>query len=315
MSIIGADDQWGNYAVISCAAAAGIKLESTFIGKSLSGPICSMLLTAILTNIGILPADPSPYVGSLQGFVVKIATPLLLLGADVVKIIHETGRLLLAFAIAACSTLLGLAVDNVLGLFYFPLVSWLGRNEAPESLAEDKGIANESAGPEEEITLQSAAMAVGVATALPIVTALTVTVATLFAPSLKSSVPSGELLGKLFLFLFFASVGASSGTVTGTLLSPEAVVLALFGLILYTVHLGMTLSLGNILGIPLKELLVASNASIGNAATASAMATAKRWDSLFLPSLLVGSAGNSLGTFAGLWLGVEILQRIIFNGS
>jgi len=184
-SLVGAQDMWTLWAVASTAAAAGLQLEkNTAVGKALSGPVCAMLFTAVLTNIGVLPASGSVHLTNLQGFVVKLATPLLLLGADLNKIFKETGVLLKAFLVGTLGTLLGsalgfslfapslralgvdgdswkiaaaltakniggginfmsvcgalnvqaatigagLAVDNLLGLLYFPLISWLGRN-------------------------------------------------------------------------------------------------------------------------------------------------------------------------------------------
>jgi len=185
-SFISADDRWTLWAIASSAASIGLQLEKyTKFGKSLSGPVCAMLVTAILTNIGILPSSGSIHLVSLQSNVVKIATPLLLLGANLNVIINSTGNLLKAFLLGTFGTILGsiigygflssflpligapndswkicaaisakniggglnfmsvvdtfapispnviglaLAVDNFLGLLYFPLISWLGRN-------------------------------------------------------------------------------------------------------------------------------------------------------------------------------------------
>jgi len=86
-SLIRADDCWSLWAFIAASAAAGLQLEQKMsVGKALSGPVCSMLLSALATNIGILPIAGSPYISQLQSFVVKVANPLLLLGADLRKI-------------------------------------------------------------------------------------------------------------------------------------------------------------------------------------------------------------------------------------
>lgn len=191
-SLIGANDMWTLWAVASTAAAVGLKLEkSTAVGKALSGPVCAMLCTAILTNFGVLPAGGSVYLTQLQVFVVKLATPLLLLGADLNKIFRQTGVLLKAFLLGTFGTLVGstlgfilfgpsmraigidgdawkiaaaltakniggglnfmsvcgalqvnpvtigtgLAVDNLLGLLYFPFISWLGRGHQGDGSA------------------------------------------------------------------------------------------------------------------------------------------------------------------------------------
>ena len=102
------DDQWGLYSVVSTAAATALRLErTTIIGAGLSGPVTAMLITALLTNVGILPAAGSIHLINLQGFVLRLATPLLLLGADMRKIFRETGRMLQAFMLGTIGTLLG----------------------------------------------------------------------------------------------------------------------------------------------------------------------------------------------------------------
>lgn len=102
------DNKWGLYAVIASSAAGALRLErKTAIGKSLSGPVTAMLISAILTNIGVLPPTGSIHLISLQVFVLKLATPLLLLAADMRKILGETGVMLKAFFLGTIGTLLG----------------------------------------------------------------------------------------------------------------------------------------------------------------------------------------------------------------
>ncbi|CAM9775076.1 unnamed protein product [Discosporangium mesarthrocarpum] len=117
MSLVDPDDRWGMWASVATVAVVGQNLEGTPVGKSLSGAVCSMIVSSILTNTGVLPAEASPclrdlqarhmFYESKQGFVVKLATPLLLLGADLSKIFLLTGSLLRAFFLAAFGTALG----------------------------------------------------------------------------------------------------------------------------------------------------------------------------------------------------------------
>ena len=145
---------------------------------------------------------------------------------------------------------------------------------------------------------------------VPISILLTVTLATSIPTKLTPLVPSGELLSKLLLF--FASVGNASGTISNTIATKGAIYLFGYGLILYSIHLLVVLGIGRmLLKIPMPDLLMACNANIGkNAATACSLATSKGWKNRLLPGILVGTFGNVIGTFAGLWLGTFVLKRI-----
>ena len=142
-------------------------------------------------------------------------------------------------------------------------------------------------------------------------TFLAVVLATSCPKQLEGIASSGELLGKLFLLLFFASVGNASGTVSGTFAAKGAASLVMFEVILYAVHLSVVLGVGSmIFKMPMPDLLLASNANIGNAATASSLATTKGWKSRILPAILVGTLGNVFGTFAGLSIGSFVLKGL-----
>ena len=294
----------------------------------------------------------------------------------------------------------GLAVDNLLGLLYFPLISWIGapydankenENEvaggdvkllnrenksvflpaeglesasssfgssqlyiepsvqdiyAPRltDTQESKGEFSSSSsavttvtfsgydpestiitGSMDQVERMTEALAVGFCIAavgdylsylsnlpsIAVSTFLAVLLATSFPKQLENIASSGELLGKLFLLLFFASVGNASGTISGTFAAKGAASLVVFEVILYAVHLSVVLGVGGkIFKMPMPDLLLASNANIGNAATASSLATAKGWKSRILPAILVGTLGNAFGTFAGLSLGSLVLRGI-----
>ena len=145
---------------------------------------------------------------------------------------------------------------------------------------------------------------------VPISTFIAVIVATIFPSQLKSIIPSGEILGRLLLMLFFGSIGNSSGTIVSTFTSTGAAALCGFGLVLYAVHLSVILGFGKLFKFDLPEILIASNANIGNSATAAALASAKGWKSKLLPAFLVGTFGNAIGTFCGLFLGQTFFKKI-----
>jgi len=377
-----------------------------------------MLLTTILTMVGVLPIGGSVHITSLQGFVVKLATPLLLLGADLGEIFRETGSLLRAFLVGTCGTLLGsmlgyslfasqlqsigasgdgwkiagcitakniggglnfmavadilkvtpstistgLAVDNVVGLVYFPLVSWLGNkyNSNSNNSAIDIGVKEEDSlvlspdnSVDDEYGLQASsadsnraskscslsddmrfmsalaiafvltalAETVSRMTAVPAIalsSIMTVLVASLLPTQLKPYVSPGELMGKLLLLLFCSSIGSSSGAIFQSMGNSSSGAVALFGygVTLYVVHFVVIYVLGYLfMQLPIPDLLLGSNANIGNAATASALAVSMGWRSRLLPAILVGNLGNFIGTFGGLWLSTYVFRPLFLKAA
>jgi uncharacterized membrane protein len=117
-----------------------------------------------------------------------------------------------------------------------------------------------------------------------------------------------QSLGGVFMLLFFSVVGASTSV-------QEAVAggwpLFIFILILFVIHLLVTLSLGIWFKLPLHMLLVASNANIGGPATAAAMASARRWPEMVRPALLVGTLGYTIGTAVGCTVGLQFLLPMV----
>lgn len=400
--IISPDDKWSLYAAISLASAMGLNLERrNIVEKSLSGPVSAMLFTAILTNVGILPASGSIHITLLQSFIVRLATPLLLLGADMKKIFRETGVLLQAFLCGTLGTVIGslvgyifltdslnvigsngdgwkivsaltakniggglnflavidslkvspavvgvaLAIDNILGLIYFPFISALASNiqndtnivgntrsvqtltSISTSMLNSTSSDTQIKKVDEAFNAESYLFTLSIGffitaigeriesltdiSSITITTILAVLLATFGSNILPlKMIIIGENIGKLLLFLYFGSIGNSSGTITSVINSTTAWTLLQFGLILYICHLVIIYFLAHIvLNIPKQDILLASNANIGNAATATALASSMNWQSRLLPGLLVGTFGNAVGTLVGLFIGKNILQK------
>lgn len=492
-SFIAASDQYGLLASITTSACLATYLEKhNKLFKALSAPVTAMLLTVIATNTGILPCNGSPFIGDLQKFVVKLATPLLLLSADVRRIVQETGPMLKAFILGSIGTLLGsfigctllkgqlqtigvpgdwkivaalvgkniggglnymvvadvldisdktkalgLAVDNLLGLIYFPFISWLGTryeafhpdtsspdnnfkaeepvhvvvtkevnvsdqkewiamaNELSKNTWEEKGCISYTfckkvndhdlnkfnivekwasmadleahfqsehfkrlvpamdkisetisidicddvlsirredsdivkSGDDSGNSLSAdnmisaftvACMITAVSEAmgnylslspLPISSLLSIMSATLFSQTFSSLVPAGEALGKVLLMLFFGSIGNSMGLISTALSAKGILSLLSFGLILYTVHLSIIIGVGNsIFNVDMPDILLASNANIGNHATASSLAVSKGWSKRVLPAVLIGTLGNAIGSFCGIFFGSNVMR-------
>ncbi len=65
-----------------------------------------MLMTFAASNLGLIPAAAAVY-DSVWTFLVPLAIPLLLLHADLRRILRESGATLVAFALGAAGTVLG----------------------------------------------------------------------------------------------------------------------------------------------------------------------------------------------------------------
>ncbi len=129
-----------------------------------------------------------------------------------------------------------------------------------------------------------------------LVTLLTLVVANTARPLVRHVAHEFEI-GRFFMYLFFAIIGASAelATVLGT-----ALPMVIFVLIVVLVHLAMVLVAGWLLKLDLAEVMVASNACILGPPAAAAMAASRGWNALIAPGVLVGMLGYAIGTFLGI---------------
>ncbi|KAL4435946.1 hypothetical protein ABPG77_000708 [Micractinium sp. CCAP 211/92] len=132
---------------------------------------------------------------------------------------------------------------------------------------------------------------------ITVITAITVTLATLFPRLLAPLRASGEGLAAILMQLFFASVGASGSIATVMKTAPS---LFLWSAVAVSTHLGVVLVGERLLGFSRKESCLASNANIGGPTTAAGMAAAKGWRSSLVPALLIGIMGYATATFVGV---------------
>ncbi len=128
------------------------------------------------------------------------------------------------------------------------------------------------------------------------VTLLTLVVANTARPVVRHIAHEFEI-GRFFMYLFFAIIGASAelATVLGS-----ALPLVLFVLLVVLVHLAIVLLAGWLLKLDLAEVMVASNACILGPPAAAAMAASRGWNALIAPGVLVGMLGYAVGTFLGI---------------
>ena len=108
--LITADDTWALWAILLAGAAFGFYAENTRVGRRLSGAVLTMAFTFTLSNLGVIPATGVEAYDVVWGYLVPLAIPLLLLRADLARILREAGPTLAAFTVGALGTVLGTIV-------------------------------------------------------------------------------------------------------------------------------------------------------------------------------------------------------------
>ena len=139
-----------------------------------------------------------------------------------------------------------------------------------------------------------------------IMTTLMLIIATVFSKQLES-INGAEEIGTFFIYIFFVTLGVPASI--SEIIKNGAFILV-FCVLAVTIHLAVTLGIGKLFKFKLDELLLASNACIGGPTTAVAMAIAKGWNSLIIPTMLAGIWGYILGNYSGLLVG-NILMGIL----
>ena len=105
--LIDPGNAWVLWALIVAGVAICICLEQNYRwAAKVSGPVLALVLAMILSNTGVMPVDAPAY-GVVGDYFVPLAIPLLLFRANLRRILRETGRMFLAFHVAAFGTLVG----------------------------------------------------------------------------------------------------------------------------------------------------------------------------------------------------------------
>ena len=139
-----------------------------------------------------------------------------------------------------------------------------------------------------------------------IMTTLMLIIATIFSKQLES-INGAEEIGTFLIYIFFVTLGVPASI--SEIIKNGAFILV-FCVLAVAIHLAVTLGVGKLFKLKLDELLLASNACIGGPTTAVAMAIAKGWNSLIVPTMLSGIWGYILGNYAGILVG-NVLMSII----
>jgi len=109
-TLIGADNQWGIWAVLFIIAAFSLWAEKSKIGSKLSAVVIAIIAAFILSNLSIIPTMAPAY-DMVWSYLVPLAIPLLLFKANLRKIIKEAGPTLIAFFFGAIGTIIGTLVS------------------------------------------------------------------------------------------------------------------------------------------------------------------------------------------------------------
>lgn len=105
--MIGADQYPLIVSVLLALLTLAFWLERTSVGKILPGPAIMLVGAVVLTNTNILPHKSSAY-DEIARFAVPVGVFLLLLRANLVQILRETGPLLVLYLIGAATSVIGI---------------------------------------------------------------------------------------------------------------------------------------------------------------------------------------------------------------
>ena len=135
-----------------------------------------------------------------------------------------------------------------------------------------------------------------------VITVLGLLVANLAKP-VVTRVSSEFEIGTLFMYIFFAIIGAGADIME--IVGP-ALPMLVFILIMVIVHIALMLVIGRLLRLDLAEVMIASNACILGPAPAAALAASKGWRPLVTPGMLVGLFGYAIATFIGVGIATTL---------
>ena len=139
-----------------------------------------------------------------------------------------------------------------------------------------------------------------------------VTVLATLGRSVLAGLKGEDVLAMMFMYLFFAIIGA--GADLGEMLQAAPGMFVMVGCI-FVVHALAVLAVGRLLKLNYAEMVTASLACIAGPPIAAAIAILFKWRNLVAPGILTGILGYVLGNFAGVGLftllqgGAPRLQR------
>lgn len=102
---------WSEWSAIAVSGYAGLWLErnGNSLAKTLSAPLIATLLGLLATNVGLIPSSSEVY-GFVGNYLLALAVPMLLFGANMTRVFKETKQLLGAFVIGSVATLVATTI-------------------------------------------------------------------------------------------------------------------------------------------------------------------------------------------------------------
>ncbi|MEM9169233.1 MAG: DUF819 family protein [Pseudomonadota bacterium] len=212
------------------------------------------------------------------------------------------------------------AVDNVMGIGFFALLSVVGGAAAFRAFLPYRAEALSAAGPAAPtpggagaidgapviaLCLAAAICALGGAAAdlaglgsykILFITLIAVAAATVGAPLMRR-LEGAEALAAVLMYAFFVVLGA--GADLGAMLAAPPAMIP-FVLLIFACHIAATLVAARIFKLNYGEVVVASGACIGGPPIAIAYAVLFGWRALAGPAVGVGVLGYALGNFIGV---------------
>ena len=281
-----------------------------------SGPtLIAFIFGAIGTTLGTIIGVKMLPLGEFEAELAAVFSATFVGGsanfAGVANAIDFTESSVLAASIAA---------DNVVGVSFMllliaiPSMKFIAKKFSYDPTLNEYDDVNEVVKEEKPFSIEQAVLSLGMAflvvvvsdvlsvmvgyppSRLLILTTITVMIAT-FAHEKVGKLTEAFPIGIAIMYLFFGAIGASVDILT---MLESGMLLALFAIIILSVHLVTLLLLCKLFKIGLPEALVGSNACILGPPTAAAMAGGLGWKSLVTPAILCGTFGYAMANFIGI---------------
>ncbi|MGD2121454.1 MAG: DUF819 family protein [Gemmatimonadota bacterium] len=119
-------------------------------------------------------------------------------------------------------------------------------------------------------------------------------------PAIKN-LPGGALFGNYMILLFLASNGARSVVANLVAMGPPVFY---YAIITVALHGMVIFGIGRLAKLDMATLAVASQANVGGAASAIALASARGYHDRLVPGVAVGLIGYAIGNYLGIAVGV-----------